>query len=132
MASATAAGSGSMRAPAMWAPAYQAARSNANETNRAATSSNPQPVERAAVEFARRSYEFIPADFGQHAIKRARVRLFVRNRAAEDTFGIALAEDRQRFRIAGADAGGKPAPLGIGSGERFLGFIDGGNEAVDE
>src|SRR6267142_442751 len=100
MARATACGSGNKRGPAMWAPTYQAARSSANDTSRAATFSIPQSVERAAVEFACRSYEFGASDLGQHAIKCARVRFFVGYIAAEDTFRIALAEDRESLRIA--------------------------------
>src|SRR5712671_6012528 len=110
MARATACGSGSWRGPAKWAPTYQAAMSSANETSRAATFSIPQTVERAAVEFACRSYEFGASDLGQHAIECARVRFFVGYIAAEDTFRIALAEDRESLRIAVADARGKPLP----------------------
>src|SRR5207248_2908387 len=119
MARATACGSGSMRGPAMWAPTYQAATSSANETSRATTISIPQPVKRAAVEFACRSYEFGATGLGQHAIQRARVRFFVGHIAPEDAFRIALAEDRERLRIADADARGKPLPFRVGRSEHF-------------
>src|SRR5205085_8119990 len=91
----------------------------------------PQPVERAAVEFACRSYKFVAANLGQHTIKRARIRFFVGHIAPEDAFRIALAEDRECLWIAGANARGEPVPFRIGRGEHFLGLIECCNETTD-
>src|SRR5262249_47515760 len=132
MASATACGSGSRRSPARLEPAYQAAISSASEMSRAPKSlPRGRPVESAGRELARRADQLRAADFREHEVEGARVGLLVGERPAHDAFAVALAIDRERARIGGADAPREALPLPLRGGEQGPGAADGIEGAGD-
>src|SRR5438477_10257587 len=118
---ATACGSGSMRAPARCEAIVQAATSRTSETIRAATLFL-RPVERAAVKLPRRSYQLGPANLGEHQIEGTGISLLLGNRALPNSFGVALAIDRERLGVAHADPRRQALPLGFAHGENRLGL----------
>ncbi len=90
-----------------------------------------RPVECAGRELTRPARQVRTADLGDHAVERRRVRLLVDDFAAGNALGIALAVDRERARVAGADARRQPLPLVLRCGHDLLGIARGGEEAVD-
>src|SRR5262245_10775872 len=131
IASATACGSGSIRAPASCEPTYQAAINAASEMSRAPKSfTRGRAIEGAGRKLARRPDQLGAPDLRQHAIERARIRLLVAERPAHDTFAVARPIDRKRGRIADADARRQPLPFRLGAGQDVLGLPRRVEEAV--
>src|SRR5450755_928867 len=94
-AASTAGGGGSFWAPASSAAPHQTARNTANDRRRSISVSGDGAIECAGVKFWRRADQFAAADRRQHAIKNARVGLFVGDRSAGNSFPIAVAVGAQ-------------------------------------
>src|SRR4051812_5502315 len=132
MASATACGSGSRRAPAICEPAYQAAMSRTREMS-LAPNSLPRggAVECSSSELARRPDQLSAADLREDAVEGPRIGLLFGNRTPHDAFAVTLAVDRERARIGDADARGKPLPFGLRRRQNILGLAGRLEEAID-
>src|SRR6476646_1241616 len=132
MASATACGSGSSRAPANCEPAYQAAISRMREMS-LAPNSLPRggAVECSRRELARRSDQLSAANVGKHPVEGPRIGLLCGDRTPHDAFAVTLAVDRERARVGHADARGKPLPFGLRRRQNLLGLAGRFEEAID-
>src|ERR1700704_515731 len=132
IASATACGSGSRRAPASCEPAYQAAMSRTREMSLA-----PKllpcggAVEGSGRELARRPDQLRTADIGEHEVQGPRIGLLFGDRTAHNAFAIALTVDRERARVGDADPGCEPLPFGLRRGKNGLGLTGSFEEAID-
>ena len=132
MASATASGSGSRRAPANCEPAYHAAMSRMREMSRAPKFTPPRrggrrfrPRARALVRPAQ-SHRSRPA-----RVQSPRIGLFFGDRPTHDALTVALAVDGERARIGDTDPRGEPLPLGLRRSQNGLGLTGSVEEPID-
>src|SRR3954451_7057718 len=127
----TAGGAGSFAGPMSSAAIHQLARNTANDNRRTTSVSGYRAVEGAAFELRRRPDQFAPADFSQHAVKNARVGLFIGDRPAWDAFAITVAIGAQRGRVGRAGQRRDGVPFRIRGRQDLLGLAADRDEARD-
>src|ERR1700688_2803631 len=120
MAVSTTGGGGSFAGPASSAAIHQVATNTRNDSRRSTSVSGNRVVEGAGLELLRRPDQFAAADIGQHAIEHARIGFFVGDRAARNSFPIAIAVRAQRGAIGSARQRCNGLPLGIRGRQNLL------------
>src|SRR5258705_1226334 len=101
IAASTAGGGGSFSPPASSAAPHHVARNTANDRRRSISVSGDCVIECAGGKLLRRPDNFAAADRRQHAVKNARVGFFVGDRAAGNSFPIAIAVGAQGSGVDG-------------------------------
>src|ERR1700730_6905055 len=125
LASATAAAStagvgGSFPAPASSAAPHQTARNTANDRRRSISVSGDGAIECARVQFCRRPDKFATADRRQHAVMNARVGFFVGDRAAGNSYPLAVAVAAQGCSVGSTGQRRDLFPLRIRGRQNLL------------
>src|SRR6185295_2487016 len=119
IAASTVGGGGSFASPISSEAIHQVAMNTANDSRRGTSISRDRVIERAGIEFLRRTDEFAAAGRCQHAVERARVGLFVGERTARNSFPIAVAVGAPGGGVGGSRQRRNLLPLRIRIRQNF-------------